>query len=210
MNLIKKTAISSVLATAIFVIALFAFRVIAIYFARQYGIVAENAFNYGFDRFFSMFIILSCICMIVYIVTGFAKEKLAKILGLLFSILFCVVCFIVCKQIAQSSGFYSLEAEIRLMAMQSTKMQMFTFGFSFPILYVILYVQSWGESVIENLINQTIISVSYLILFFVLSYMIQIVDSSVYLSVVIASCLSSVILIVPAFNMDRIKKSIKK
>lgn len=204
----KKQIIGVVCATLLTIAAVFAFGVIAQSYSAGFGEFAKQSTQLAIEKHFGKYIAVLLISTIVLCAMGFAKTKLIKPLYVIWGILICGVCFVVCMHTGKYL-FFDGTPEIKALAVPATRLFAFVFGITFPLLHLILCIQACGNSLKDNAVNQVITMLIFLILFGVLTYIVGSISSSIYQEITIAVCLSAVITIFPAMSMNNIRQQLK-
>lgn len=210
MNQFKKQIIGVITATAFVFLAMIVFRLIASVYAARFGQFAQQAIQLAMSKHFGNVAIILLVSMIGFLGIGFAKDKLIKPLYIVWGILACAACFAFCMRtgIYGKYGLNSATPEIMAMAVPALRVLAFACGIAFPLLHMILCLQACGSSTKGNIINQGMVSVAFLLIFSILTYIIGIILSRINLEITIAACLSAVIMIFPAYNMDTIRRQV--
>lgn len=208
MTQFKKQFIGVICATALTIIAIFAFKLVALFYSAGFGEFAKESTQLAIEKHFGKYIAVLLISTIVLCAMGFAPTKLIKPLYAIWGILICGICFAVCMRTGKYL-FFDGTPEIKALAVPATRFFAFVFSIALPLFHLILCIQACGNSIKENAINQAITMLIFLILFGVLTYIIGIIASGIYQEITIASCLSAVITIFPAMSMNNIRQQIK-
>ncbi len=205
---LKNQIIGVVCATALTVIAIFAFRMIAQFYSAGFGEFAKESTQLAIEKHFGKYIAVLLISTIVLCAMSFAPTKLIKPLYVIWGILICGICFAVCMRTGKYL-FFDGTPEIKALAVPATRFFAFVFGIALPLFHLILCIQACSNSIKENAINQVITMLIFLILFGVLTYIIGILVSGIYQEITIAACLSAAITIFPAMSMNNIRQQLK-
>ncbi len=208
MNQFKKQIVGVVSAMVLTVIAILGFKLIAFFYSSGFGKIAKEVTQLAISKHFAKIVIVLIISTIVLCAAGFAKTKLIKPLYIIWGILICVVCFSVCMRTGKYL-FIDDTPEIKAMAVSATRLFVFVFGLAFPLLHLILSIQACGDSLKDNVINQVITMVLFLLLFAILTFIIGVLTIGLHQGITIAACLSSVVIIFPALNMNSIRQQLK-
>lgn len=208
MKQLKNQIIGVVCATVLTLIAIFAFKMITQFYSAGFGEFAKESTQLAIEKHFGKYIAVLLISTIVLCAMSFAPTKLIKPLYVIWGILICAICFVVCMRTGKYL-FFDGTPEIKALAVPATRFFAFVYGIAFPLLHLILCIQACGNSIKENAINQVITMLIFLILFGVLTYIIGILVSGIYQEITIAACLSAVITIFPAMSMNNIRQHIK-
>lgn len=210
MNQFKKQIIGVTMATAFVLFAMIIFQLIASVYAARFGQSAQQAIQLAISKHFGNVVMILLVSMIGFLGIGFAKTKLIKPLYIVWGLLACVACFALCMRTGVYGTYSMNEAtpEIKAMAVPALRVLAFAFGIAFPLLHLILCLQACGNSAKDNTINQGIVSLTYLLIIAVFTYIIGIIISKIYFEITIATCLSTVIMAFPAFNMDAIRQQV--
>ena len=204
----KKQIIGIVCATLLTIVAVFAFGFIAQSYSAGFGEFAKQSTQLAIEKHLGKYIAVLLISTIVLCAMGFAKTKLIKPLYVIWGILICGVCFVVCMHTGKYV-FFDGTPEIKALAVPAVRLFAFVFGVVFPLLHLILCIQACGNSLKDNTINQIITMLIFLILFWILTYIVGIIVSGIYQEMTIAACLSAIITIFPAMSMNSIKQQLK-
>lgn len=208
MTQFKKQIIGVVCATLLTIVAVFTFVIIAQSYSAGFGEFAKQSTQLAIEKHFRKYVAILLISTIVLCAMGFAPTKLIKALYVIWGILICAVCFVVCMRTGKYL-FFDGTPEIKALAVPATRFFSFVYGIAFPLLHLILCIQACGNLLKDNLINQVITMLIFLILFGVFTYIIGIVISRIYLEMTIAACLSAAITIFPAMSMNTIRQQLK-
>ena len=208
MKQFKNQIIGVVCATALTLIAIFAFRIIAQFYSAGFGEFAKESTQLAIEKHLGKYIAVLLISTIVLCAMGFAKTKLIKPLYMIWGILICGVCLAVCMNTGKYV-FFDGTPEIKALAVPAVRLFAFVFGIAFPLLHLVLCIQACGNSLKDNTINQVITMLIFLILFWILTYIVGIIVSGIYQEMAIAACLSAIITIFPAMSMNSIKQQLK-
>ena len=208
MSQFKKQIIGAVCATLLTIVAVFAFGVIAQSYSAGFGEFAKQSTQLAIEKHFGKYVAVLLISTIVLCAMGFAKTKLIKPLYVIWGILICGICFVICMHTGKYM-FFDGTSEIEALVVQATRLFAFIFGVVFPLLHLILCIQACDNSLKSNTINQVITMLIFLILFWILTYIVGIIVSGIYQEMTIAACLSAIITIFPAMSMNSIRQQLK-
>ena len=205
----KKQIIGIVCATLLTVVTVFVFGIIAQSYSAGFGELVKQNTQLAIEKHFREYIAVLLISTIVLCAMGFTKTKLIKPLYVIWGILICGICFVICMHTGKYM-FFDGTSEIEALVVQATRLFAFIFGIVFPLLHLVLCIQACGNSLKSNTINQVITILIFLIFFWILIYIVGIIVSGIYQEMTIAACLSAIITIFPAMSMNSIRQQLKK